>query len=802
MGRFYTTADPKFVEDIIMKPNYDSLMKALVNKQTQYDNVQGVADKLLDIDFNHLDTDEEYENAKRIKDYYHDKINDITDKLANDPMNYKKYNSQLKAIKDEMSKDMKEGNIAKLQASYNAKAKWEKDNAEILKDNPNLYNALRSEAMKNWGGNSIRKIWQQENGLKKWDRDAIEKNIQQLKADLKKSAIATTNGTYIVKDGESVKELTEQDIQNYAVHRILSDEAITGYMKQTDRVGLTHNYLPNGMLNPQGEFATYLKGLNSYAYSEKERTRDIEADPYGLAKVNFGYQLRLASLKAKDEYEKGKAVRHTLVLPAKGYDEDSSKEVKTDQMKSILTTPKEDLTPLEREMRKNFVKDMAKTLLGKKNNKGMINYEMKERNFEAICRYLKMTPKEVEEKYFNVEDVNSLNQEDKDAYNRISSAFESYVDLGLRGLKVDLSKTKQNDDGTYNYNGNKISQEQVDMIRESFNVAKIDYMNQKLYYGKVGFGDYLKKVMEEKGFKNEEEAYDYVKYKENYSNIPFDKYPEIDTNGGLSFVNNNIFQAAGDILGKNNVQDILQKSIDNWAFNNPYKNIVINYRYEMLDPKNKYDQYILPTIIHFVRNTIQTELSTLNAKGDKTVADNSEEGNLSSVLSILDDPSSYVVGVDFTNNQGIIIKSDAGSFDEGTSYRFRIPQQQMEALSKYNREMYNLPNYMPFQGSKFNNTLVYQYSSNISQQIENSLNLNSSEKASFDIFGRKFDYTIQKDTKGDTYVNVEVGDKDLGMLSFAIPYNNNPKELYNKIEKLVNTVIEANSKKEQKSNKE
>lgn len=310
MGRYYQTDRPDFVQDAIMRPDYNLLERSLATTQKDYDTQQAVADKIMNINFNHLNSEEENENASTAKDYYLQNANRIASLMMADKDNYRKYLGELKDLTRELQMDFSEGAIAKMQASYNQEKQWREENKETLKTDPALYNALYREAQKGWGGNSITNgIWNQENALKNFDQQKIEDNIQKLTADIKKNSVQTTDGRYKTTIDNEVKYLTEDDILNYAVNKVLSNPETLAYFRQAQRVGIGDYFNPDGTINLKGgQLGSWLQGLRSYAYKQESFEQKKEEDKYGLITAEEASKRRLA----KEQWDR----EHPTIIPA------------------------------------------------------------------------------------------------------------------------------------------------------------------------------------------------------------------------------------------------------------------------------------------------------------------------------------------------------------------------------------------------------------------------------------------------------------------------------------------------------
>lgn len=349
MGRYYQTDKPEFVQDIIMKPDYNILANSLLEKQKAYNEQKDLAEKFMDIEFNHLNSDEENENAATAKDYYLQNANRIASLMAADKNNFRKYMGELKDLQRQLKMDFSEGAIGKMQASYNQEKSWKEANKETLKTNPALYNALYREAQKNWGGNSVTNgIWSQENALKNFDQQKIEENIQKLVADIKKSSVQTTNGRYKTTIEGEVKELTEDDILNYAKNKVLSDPEALAYFRQAQRVGIGNYFNPDGSLNTtSGQLGSWLQGLKSYAYRQESQEQKLDEDKYGLIAAEEAKEKRVAKYKKdleKTEEEQARLwqVDTEKLLP------DGTVEEQANSLRAIMTKDPNLLSPEEK----------------------------------------------------------------------------------------------------------------------------------------------------------------------------------------------------------------------------------------------------------------------------------------------------------------------------------------------------------------------------------------------------------------------------------------------------------------------
>lgn len=301
MGRFYNTEKTTFLNpnDVIYNPDFDMAMKFLDKKDKEYKEQEAVADSLYNIDFNYLNSDEDTENARQIKDYFQTKADDIIAKMQADPTNYFKYNNELKSLQREYTLSKTKGDIASLEGSYNAYNNWDKVNKEICEKQPALCNALKNEAWSNWGGNSIVRRWQQERALKEIDQSKFADEISKMVADLNEQIDLSNQGYIYVKTKWGQEKLTKERVRDYVLGKVLNNPEYVSYMKQSDRVKLSNYFNPDGTAGDTLNriVSTYLP----YAYEKNKIDKDIYDNKARLMELE--YSLKDKNERAKEDRE-------------------------------------------------------------------------------------------------------------------------------------------------------------------------------------------------------------------------------------------------------------------------------------------------------------------------------------------------------------------------------------------------------------------------------------------------------------------------------------------------------------------
>ena len=136
MSRFYTPAQaPQFIEGMYTPP-WELINKNLEVNQQGYDNTLATTNLFNDLDIQHIDDPVIREQAEKIKSYYRDKSQAITEAIQKDPMAWKRAMPNIQNLGRELSKDMKEGDIARMREQYNSLAKFTKDHEEYKRLHP------------------------------------------------------------------------------------------------------------------------------------------------------------------------------------------------------------------------------------------------------------------------------------------------------------------------------------------------------------------------------------------------------------------------------------------------------------------------------------------------------------------------------------------------------------------------------------------------------------------------------------------------------------------------------------------
>ena len=134
MGRFYKTAKPTFVDDVIYQAPYELMLNALKTQDAEYDKQQENLDAFSTmgdlLDF--VDKDRGARNERL--DYHRGKSNDLAEKIQQNPALYQSYVGEINRAKKEFEQDIKSGSLFEMdrtakrrtQARADLKTRFEK----------------------------------------------------------------------------------------------------------------------------------------------------------------------------------------------------------------------------------------------------------------------------------------------------------------------------------------------------------------------------------------------------------------------------------------------------------------------------------------------------------------------------------------------------------------------------------------------------------------------------------------------------------------------------------------------------
>ena len=340
MGRFYQTAKPEFVENIIQQPPWELAQQALAVKQLGYDNALQSTDIVRDLlDVQHLNFEDD--KVKEIKNTYNTKIDDLVSKIAKDPKNYNKVLPEIKNISREIGSSRKEGDIANIERRAADWQQWQTDNADLKKEDPFTYNRLAQhwyEDIKGRSGKDITAQFAGQQGIAKPNINS--KEMRETLENMKANATEVSNGKYKINN----KWLSEAEVMQSAYDMYMSDPKVQGYINQQGNIlkdpgyydeetGSLRNVFEQQedgsmVLNSKHAMSGGFRGLaNIFGFSEQSISEDaygkmaqsnanamkLQAQKDAQAMKRLAFQAEVGKEKLAQEYElKGKLQRDKI----------------------------------------------------------------------------------------------------------------------------------------------------------------------------------------------------------------------------------------------------------------------------------------------------------------------------------------------------------------------------------------------------------------------------------------------------------------------------------------------------------
>ena len=312
MGRFYQTTAPEFVDDAMFKLPYEQMGAVLLAKDAKVGDdieTQTALGELLKAQG--LKVDEPRVNEK-IKQY-EDKIQQNVDYIRGNVLNYDP--TELSKLKREINEDWTRGEIAAIQGN---KAAFDADMAmwrEKQKKNPELYtdeyiSALASNSLGGYKGVGYEgpSKYNTYSGLdatampemNKWVDEALKDALPNFKSITRD----TDTGRWLVTQGNSTKEMSEQDLNTILQTRLGGDVNLQAALKQRSEFGLegfTGLFNEEGGLNPTIAFTedgriqfannilgnSFRSGIEKFGFTETTQTHKMSETDRGKQDYAF-----------------------------------------------------------------------------------------------------------------------------------------------------------------------------------------------------------------------------------------------------------------------------------------------------------------------------------------------------------------------------------------------------------------------------------------------------------------------------------------------------------------------------------
>lgn len=298
MARFYQTASPEYLNDIMYQPPWEMLMAAAAKKDQ---DIQNAVDTLeifnnLPVDFwKEVDTD----RANQVKDYYQVKADDITSMLQNNVLDP---NAQ-KGIRDlqrELQRDIESGNIYKLQE--NAKRYRQFEANRLALTNPadrEMYKAVTQQYITNNPEGAYGTLFEapELQAYRDLRNEFAEDYAKQYGEDSRKEVFDKVNGKWVAKNTDAVtQKLVNDRFQNW----ISSKPDLPGYFDTRQRYSPTERYYDEAgnLVFDQPGYTLYDidKAAQDLSYTQTTIGRELTPNQFSVLAINQAHDKEMAWL--------------------------------------------------------------------------------------------------------------------------------------------------------------------------------------------------------------------------------------------------------------------------------------------------------------------------------------------------------------------------------------------------------------------------------------------------------------------------------------------------------------------------
>lgn len=312
MGRYFQTADYKPTIDFLYEPDWVLTERVLKTEQDSLDAQREQIEAWKNLQIEHLGGAADAENSKRILDYIRNVADEYSNAIEADKLDARAYTPNLKNFQNELLKNYREGDIARIQSSPAALRAWEKEHEKFKESHPEYYAHARQKFLNDYhssGGNSLVRGWKGQALARPIDVEKVTQHAYKLMAEKTGWTRDTTDGTWINSNGQKVEKLEANRVFQNIMGTILADPANQAFMRQSTDLGYMR------YLDDKGNIDYNSPGLNPYnsvaqsiSYENRQTDHSMRADDYG--KMNFQHELdkkmenHKSNLRRKEEKEK------------------------------------------------------------------------------------------------------------------------------------------------------------------------------------------------------------------------------------------------------------------------------------------------------------------------------------------------------------------------------------------------------------------------------------------------------------------------------------------------------------------
>jgi len=309
MGRFYKTSKPTFVKDNVYTPPFDLMAKVISNADKQIEkNETELLSLHKKLKADSLTADKP--QLKKIINNYNNKIDELTNQLKENPLEFRRKTSDIKDLSRKIYDDWTTGEVAAIQSNKKAYDTWVKEEQKRINSKQILQNDLnfaKDYFLHNFGGTKYNTDGNYNNinleGLNSYkDLEKIaDDRAKGYVADQNSSLVMGSDGKYIRKYKTDKKYINPKEIQQGVFNALLNDQELMKYYEQQVKWGRMTGQEVNNMMQSAAN-----RVANKYAYTQIEKDGTMKNDNnYGSGRSGSG------SSKNKDDILAGVSINST-----------------------------------------------------------------------------------------------------------------------------------------------------------------------------------------------------------------------------------------------------------------------------------------------------------------------------------------------------------------------------------------------------------------------------------------------------------------------------------------------------------
>ena len=334
--QFLNFDKPEFVDDFVYTPPFEMMEKALKVNQEGVDEAAEIADLLGSIPIDYIaESPEARAEAQRIIDTYGSLGEDAMNAIRQDPMNWRKQQGKLNAIKNQLSKDYQTGRLSELRQS---KETFDKTMVGLADKDPAIAAAAKKQLLDRYNSGVTKgqlfehKIYMDRRDLNEKFAESLINKLGGTTDKQTQSLISGVNSALLAGDKPAVAGYIREIMTSTTTNRAVIEEALQAfinepgnraYMQQMQDLGLENYFddqgglLPLTIKNEDGTTSLNTKNSLSSLYSRAESLKKdaVETSDKFQYDQKYGVDANLAEQKRQFN---AKQLENTIPLQERG----------------------------------------------------------------------------------------------------------------------------------------------------------------------------------------------------------------------------------------------------------------------------------------------------------------------------------------------------------------------------------------------------------------------------------------------------------------------------------------------------